>query len=130
MVDFNAGETVATPAADIVRVLLLQRRDYVIDSLEQYHQNTARGVEAGLHIVRARLRSLFYEMQAALKRRAGKNGGYDELLELLEGKKITDLEKLFFYLNEELDTWKITRLDTQKRYDSTDVETENEAKKL
>ena len=69
MVDFDSGETVGTPASDIVRILLLQRRDYVIEAIEKYYQLKSGGVNHGLGVVRARLRSLFLEMQAALKRR-------------------------------------------------------------
>lgn len=133
MVDFESDATVARPAADIVRILILQRRNDLIDALEEYRKADFHGVQASLRVVRARLNSLFTELEASLKRRHDKEGPspYKELRSLIkEGDTIEEVEEAMSFINEELDNWKLTRIDTIKQYDSTDAETENSEKGL
>jgi len=128
MVDFNNEATVGTPAAEINRVTILQRRYDYLEGQEDYRKKRLAGVGVTLSIVRARLYSLFCELQAHFKRRLSE-GDYNKLLNTCESAtKWEDIRDAFFYINEELDKVKLIRLDTLPVYDTTDIEAENEAK--
>ncbi len=129
MVDFNNDSTIGTPAVDIERISILQRRYHLIEAYEEYKIKKYFGSQIPIHVVRARMLSLFIEIQATLKRRLKKNE-YDELRKKVISEKTTDDEvyELIETINEELDEMRLTRVDTQKVYDSTDVEAENEVK--
>ena len=129
MVDFNNETTVTRPAADIIRVLILQRRNDVIDSFEFFRKSKANNIQSSTAIIQSRLFALFLELQAAFKRRY-KEADYTRLLKRIESSQYADLYDAFLTMNEELDKLKLTQIDTGKVYDSTRVEEENKAKNL
>jgi len=129
MVDFNNDVTIGMPASDIVRVLILQRRNDVIEAIEAHNKLHSQGVSPGNAVVRARLTSLFLEIQAALKRHL-KGNEYAELIKKIASTKDEDLLDAFLLMNEWVDKIRLTRIDTRNQYDTTRTETENEEKRL
>jgi len=129
MVDFNNETTVGTPAIDIVRVLILQRRADLFEAWEDYKKKSYAGIEKNTPIIRARLFTLFMEIQAAQKRRL-KDEDYLELIRKVKSDNIEELETVTFEINEFLDSIKLITVDTKKTYDSTRVEVEDKMKKL
>jgi len=128
MVDFNNETTVGIPAGDIVRVLILQRRNDLIESLEHYRKEKYVGGFSDLSIVRARLLSLFIEIQGMLKRRL-KEEIYNKLkLEVFTSIKEDDLFRMVFEINETLDSIHLTKIDNKVVYDRKRVEIENKEK--
>lgn len=127
MVDFNNDVTVTTPAADVVKILILQRRNDFIEASESYLKAEFSGTNTDIDILKARLFSLFYELQAALKRHY-KPQEYDNLISDMRSDDYNKIMKAFFKINEWLDFMKLIRVDTKQRYDSTRVETENTIK--
>lgn len=127
MVDFNNETTITTPAADVIKILILQRRNDFIEASESYLKGEFGGSTMEIDILKARLYSLFYELQAALKRHY-KPKEYEVLIKELKGQDYNTLMNAFFKINEWLDYMKLTRVDTKQRYDSTRVETENSMK--
>ena len=73
MVDFNNETTIGTPAVDIERVLILQRRNDVIDALEGYKKLDYQGTEADLSIFRSRVLSFFEQLSASILRVQGQD---------------------------------------------------------
>lgn len=130
MVDFDNETTIGVPAADITKILILQRRTYLFDSYEAYLKQQAKGVQADQSVMKARLHSLFLELQATLKRRLTKEDEYKQLILKINSDNIDDLYEAMLFLNEQLDDMNLTRLDTRRRYDSTKVENENKEKGL
>lgn len=132
MVDFNNETTIGTPAADVQRILILQRRNDLIEAIEAYHKlmNTSSQVET--NVIQARAMSLFYEIQAILQRSLPRDR-YIHLLNLLYGQdkdKIENIELSFFIINDFLDSKRIIRIDTKKQYDSSRVIQEDESNEL
>ena len=130
MVDFNNEATIGTPAADVERISILQRRYDLFEAYETYKKGRLSNVRTTLSITRARLISLFLELQAALERRLSKDGEYKKLKDLIFSDKLEedDLLEAFFIINRELDKIKLITIDNQKVYDSTNVEEENKEK--
>lgn len=124
MVDFNNETTVSTPAVDIVRVLILQRRADLMEALEDYLKKEALGYAQNINIVRARLYTLFLEVSGMLKRRAPED--YDRLKDSIRNlDEVEDIIKLILEFNDILDSIGLTKIDTRKKFDSTIAENEN-----
>jgi hypothetical protein len=129
MVDFDNEATVGTPAADIVRILILQRRSDLFEALEAYRKRDYLGASSDISTVRARLNTLFLEIQGTLKRRL-KEEEYKDLLIKIGSNKEEEILGAIYFLNEYLDALKLTRIDTRKEYDKTRVEHEHKAKRM
>ena len=128
MVDFNNETTIGTPAVDVVRILILQRRSDLIEAIERHNKISFQGSDTDGAVIRARLISLFIEVQAGLKRRLvaqdyealkkrvyDPNADYDTIMECLE------------YINSYLDELRLTRIDTKPLVDKTKWEEHNQA---
>lgn len=105
-------------------MLILQRRNDVIDAIEGYRKIELHS-EPDSSIVRARLFSLFLEIQAMLKR---KRKDYDELRRRTESQDIYEMIELYFVFNEFLDENRLIRIDTKEIYDRTRVSVEDKVK--
>lgn len=128
MVDFNNEATIGTPALDVERISILQRRYDLIEAYEDYKKKVFNNIGVSIAVVRARLLSLFIEIQATLKRRLDKED-YNKIKDCcFNSKNEEELKEIIFRINEELDKIRLTRVDTQKVYDSTIVETEDKEK--
>jgi hypothetical protein len=131
MVDFNNDATVATPATDVVRILILQRRNDCIEAIEAYIRNLGKTGSADPYEVRARIHSLFLELQAALRRRLSVEEYHAvRVLVINHHTAIIDLVRCFEFMNQWLDENKLIRIDTKKQYDSTIVTEEDGEKGL
>lgn len=138
MVDFNNEATIGTPAVDVQRITVLQRRYDLFEVLEDHKKKTLSGVSFPFSYVQARLMTLFLELQGMLKRRWKDKGkeelkqAYDDLYNVCMGKKDSaseeDYIKAILKLNEFLDELNLTKLDTRQQYDSGDMEKENDVK--
>jgi len=129
MVNFNNDATIGTPAVDIERISILQRRYELIETFEEYKKKTYKGSIIPIFVVRARLLSLFIEIQATLKRRL-KAEDYKKIRDVSLSSESSE-EEIYLVMekiNEELDIMRLIRIDTQKVYDSTNVEAENKEK--
>jgi len=128
MVDFNNESTITTAPHDIVKILILERRKYVCDAIEHYFKQEGNGISVPLAIVKSRLIGLFFEIQAGLKRDLPNKEYNDIKKTIFNCVDIEQAKKVFETLNDWFDTKRLTRIDTIKSYDSSDVETENKAK--
>lgn len=136
MVDFNADATVSASAIDILRILILQRRNDVIDSLEAFNRIGSHSTQPDTSVIKARLLSMFMEIQAMLKRKlteinkiTGKTK-YEDLREKVSSDNYDLLLESFIIMNEFLDENRLTRIDTKQVYDSTRVNSEDQEKGL
>jgi len=129
MVDFNNEATVGTPALDIVKVIILQRRYDVLESLEKYNKLKFQDTEPDISGFRARLITLFLEISPILKRSLGEKG-YSDLDKELGKGDMDSLTNAVMTINDQLDKLNLTRFDTRKYIDTSKVELENEEKSL
>lgn len=128
MVDFDNETTIGTPAGDVIKIIILQRRYDVLEALESYNKTQGAGAEGGNSIFRARLTTLFYELHPALKRQ--KELDVEKLKEQIQHGKQEDLIAAFEQINDTLDQLRLTRFDTRKQIDTTRVEHEDKEKGL
>ena len=137
MVDFNNDSTVSTPPGDVVKIVVLERREQCVEALESFHNVEAAQLETGhkLGVLRARVMAFWYEVQAMVKRRLVKVGdgtpSYDEVKSGIEGARTEpELVEAFEWLNEFVDDMGLTFIDSRARYDRTRVEDSNSKKGL
>lgn len=128
MVNFDNEATIGTPAVDIERVIILEKRNNLFEALEDYQNKKFSGVQADLNFVRSRLRILFFEIQATLKRRLGKKEYPIFRDGILKAESEGEILKYIYAINEILDEMRLTRIDTKKVYDSLNIEAENKEK--
>lgn len=134
MVDFNAGETISTAPTEILKIMILQRLDDVLNSLSSYYKYNDSGIEPPTNILSARIRTLLMMLKPSLDRWI--NGKQKErlttkqMLDILKSQepKLDDLLNVFYELCYWLDLKQITRVDTRQVLSDMGVETENEDK--
>jgi len=138
MVDYNNDTTLATPPIDINRIQILERRAYVIEALEKYYKNKNSGVKGQTHIFKSVLCSLFWELQETINRKfpetvetEGKLT-IDQMYNILFKDKASQEEVISVWkqLNLMLGEMNLTRVDTKKEYDTTNIEEENRIQNL
>lgn len=132
MVDFNNDSTVSTPPGDVVKIVVLERREQCIEALESYHNMEAASLETGhkLSILRARIMAFWYQVQAMAKRRLTPEI-YAEVKDgIEEAKNADELVEAFEWLNIFVDDMGLTFIDSRAKYDRTRVEDANSKKGL
>lgn len=132
MVDFNNDSTVSTPPGDVVKIVVLERREQCIEALESFHNMEAAHLETGhkLSVLRARVMAFWYQVQAMVKRRLPLEDYERVRLAFEEAKTADDLVEGFEWLNEFVDDLGLTFIDSRARYDRTRVEDANSKKGL
>ena len=131
MVDFNNPATISTPPGDILKIAILERRAYFLNAYEQYEKALSLGGGfADIHVVRAAAISLFLELEPALD-----NDDKEKCAALLQNvfsqeKNVIIFLEVFRAINAWLYTKNLTKFDTRKDVDSTDLEAVNVSKGL
>jgi len=124
--DFKDIASVGTPAADIVRVLILEDRRNAYHAWEDYYKKRLVGGGIPTNIVRARIYTLFMGLVAALDRRWKKTP--EKLVDLekkiIEGD-VEDMRKALRIIETYLDEIRLTRLDVKQSVDRTRIEDDN-----
>lgn len=118
----------AYSAESIVKILILQRRDWALESLRKYRKEVVYGQtrpDREREEFTADLYALFMEVSPMLKRRL-KAEEYDELRKKTLSKDTTSLLDAFETINGILDGVGLTRIDTREVYDTTNPEVEND----
>lgn len=141
MVDFNNEATVATPSWDVLKILALEKREHLFAALEYYYKkkNIERQTGDELGIIKARLQTLYLELQGMLQkdddfRTLDKEGkphqkGLDFQKQMLSDKE-EDIVDACQKLNLFMYKVNLTKVDTKRQYDRTRVESENDEKGL
>lgn len=126
MVNFDNEATITTAPKEIVKIMLLERRKYLIDAVEYIHKNKQRGVTPDLALFGSRLLSLFLELYHSLADYYSKDE-FKKLKKDVYSDKLADLETAFISINKWFYKKRLIKIDTIKRYDRGNVEAENKA---
>lgn len=129
MVDFDNETTITTPATDIIKVIYLERRKFLIDAIEHYYKQRKQKINANTGIIASRLIALFVELYHSLKRYYS-DQDFEQLQQYVYSDNWNDLYQGIVMISRWFDDKRLTMIDTIKRYDTTMVEKENEEKGL
>jgi len=127
MVDFNNETTISTPAGDVIKILILQRRYDLFESLEAYNKQRGQGTDPNIGGVSARLYTFWLELEAMLKRRL-KAEEYETLYQNVISDKEANIILAINTINAQLDFIKLTKIDERQVYESHRAEKENKVK--
>lgn len=128
MVDFNNETTIGTPSADVVKILILEKRNNLFEAFEDFMKKDVENIAMTKGIVQARLITLFLELQASLKRKMNEED-YAKLVSDVFGKPDLDkIKEIIYLINEYLDTMGLTKIDTKKQYDTSKTAAEDKEK--
>lgn len=132
MVNFNNETTVSTPAANLIKLLLIEARYNTFLAIETYNNKISNGVNSDQALVKSRLGIWYLEHQAYLDRVFNKQDDVTFLKavkkDLFFNKKSLSYDRLIEiieFLNNVMDKLRITKLDTKQQYDTTDIEADN-----
>jgi hypothetical protein len=114
MVDFNSGETVATPAVDVKRILMLQDRQYLKEAIGAFKKSEYSGVAADNHIIRSRLYELFLEVRAGVKRHLNPDD-YEQLVDYVNSEEINEVLQAYEIIDDWLDHIGLTKVDVKQK---------------
>jgi hypothetical protein len=133
MVDFNSEGAFSANKSHILELVILGRRDELINTFQSWKEfslaNTSKadGLKYKLHSV---ISALFLELDRTLSRKLDKDA-YELMKSKLLGDEVLtneEVNKYFFEINTALDSLNLIKIDNKKKYDSTDIESENEQK--
>ncbi len=138
MVDFNNDTTVTTPPGDVVKIVILERREQVIEALENYHnvENASVDLQHKENTVHARILALWYELEAIIARRLEHAKGTEQDPNFamvknaitFEAKKFAAYVEAFEWMNAFIDELGLTNIDIRPKYDRRNVEDSNQKK--
>lgn len=104
-------ENTAIPPADLVKIIILQRRDYVIESMLLFDKVDGRDIATNTYIIRSSLMALFREIKSSMEADHSKKTEtqtkievvkmFDELKEKVKSTDYKDLCEAF----ETIDAW-------------------------
>jgi hypothetical protein len=131
MVDFKNPDTVSYPVGNIAKILILEKKDSVSLAYEQYISRllSNRADASSKNYLLSRIYVLYIEVKAMLKRHK-----LDQSIELKVFDKIMnqatitnqEIKDAVIFLFDFLDEIRLTRIDTKKDYDTTDLVLEDE----
>lgn len=128
MVNFNNDTTITRPAYEINKVTVLERRMNCIDAFEAFYKQKKSGAvsQQSKAMLFSRVFAIYLELFPILERHSHVN--FKELRAKIEAGDSQSLEEAFYTMLRFLDAIKLTPIDTEKTYNSTDAEAENEAR--
>jgi len=126
MVNFNDGNTVTTAPFNIIKILILEKREDFLNALRHYYKNNTGGRSIPLVYVRSSLIVLYFEIQAHYNNWQKEKQNKNLIREIKSINNIERLEEIFSMIDKELYDHKLTRIDLQKETDVSNIEIENE----
>ena len=128
MVDFNQGETITTAPKDLLKIMILERWNNCIEAFESFDRRINKGYEGDTYELKARLKALFNILSSPIKKSDPKL--FEELDISFRSISYESMLVIYNRLSDWLNDKELINVFTGKRYDSTRVEVENNAKGL
>jgi hypothetical protein len=124
--------TSSTPPLDVLKILLLQRRDAVLEAIESYYKQHDVVGSAPTHFITSRVRTLFFDVEPMLRRYyiGDKEKDFEKMSVAVLGSSVTDSINAFRDMNNILDAKNLTKWDNMRVINTARVENENEDKGL
>lgn len=127
MVDYNNETTISTPPGDILKVAILERRAFFINSVEKYIKEKSRGVDPSIQFINAALVSLFLELSDSMQKEWDKEKFVIFKKGVFENDSYDSAISLFGEMSSFLYRKNVTKFDTRKETDNDDIEGNNKA---
>jgi len=123
--EYNEDMTTATSAGDLLKLLLLQKREDVMKHLGNYYGHEARGNEAGrTHDLSGSIKILFLEIEPMMKKTLDE-GNYEAIRDMTFSDDIESQIASFRVVNQFLYDKNLLKIDTKQWYDKRRAESAN-----
>lgn len=132
--DYEKDGMLTANKAHILTLVVLEKRDNFLNAKEEWLKQELLGYSSKAKLkaaMQSRYSSLFYELRETLKRHVKQE--YDSLQDLADSTRLAKASEIidaYKVISVTLDQLQLTKIDTRKQYDTTDVEAENEEKGL
>ena len=131
MVNFDNDITATVPPVDLLKILLLERRKYMIDAIEYWHKCSCLNIQMDISLLYSRIIAMLTEIKPAWIKLGAKKEKNDcaFAVDLLKKKQDPDswveaAEMMLAYLYDV----GLTKFDNKVRYDTSNVELDNKMK--
>lgn len=114
MVDFDSEATIATPAVDVKRILVLQDRQFLKEAMEAYRKTDLSGVNTDTNIISSRLYSMFLEIRSGIRRHLSQKD-YERLITLVDTNEFKAISEAYDIMDTWLDEIGLTRIDVKQK---------------
>ena len=124
--DSQYGGFVALPPADLLKIMILERRRDAITSIHNYYKRVENGSRGADNILVADIRALWLEIESSYLR--DKKAEANHIIGLLwcNSNKADNAIRAFRLICDWLDKKSITRVDLKRSIDTSIAENENE----
>jgi len=129
MVDFNSDGALGTNRGHILDLVLLGRHDEWLNTYQKYvlsKLENSSDQNRLLNTLKAISQTIEFQLRETLKRRVKTN--YEEFKELIKRNDEKSIIESFNIINRTLDELQITKIDTRKNIDFTNIEEVNRSK--
>lgn len=135
MVDFNSEQLFTANKGEILNIIILGRRDELLNTFQLWREKVLIGAGSSMEYkLRSCLFTLFLEVAEPIERKLEDTKELKHLLAVIYSNDTSipeeDLLTAFRTINGFLDDLNLIRIDNKKKYDTTDIEAENEEKGL
>jgi len=121
---YNEFKTETIARADLLKVLILNKWNFVIDAFEAYDKVESVGGVPQTSTINARMLALYNSLYGMLTRDL-KTKELEQLFKDCKSNHIDEVRNAYWQLTVFMDKKGITKIDTKKTYDTTDIEEEN-----
>jgi hypothetical protein len=122
-------DTIGTSSGLDLKFYLLVKREEVLEQLRIYEYRVGRGLEPPIHKLRSCIVWLYEAVQSSYKSSRDKEA-LKKVIKYTHSYKYTELHTAWQLLDDFLYEKNITKFDTKKKYDTADMEAENDAKNI
>jgi len=143
MVDFNSEGTVTTPPSDVLKILILEKRESALEAINLFQVKVFNGRNPRQNYIRASLYALWCELQAMLYNSVATkekvlikgakevltNKKLKEVLDCIE-QDSKDWKKALEFINAYLYGKGLIKVDSRQHYDKSRVSAINRQKGL
>lgn len=135
MVNFDSDSAVSTPPGDLVKIVILEARQQVTQSMEFYERSDFMKLDAQSRLaeIYGNVRHFWRQIKAMAKRRLkGAKGTiedptYDMVNKAIMGaNNFEELDEAYDWMNEFIDDMGVTKIDSKRNYEDLDIEEANE----
>lgn len=130
MVNFNEASTLATPSMELLRILILEKRENLILAIEFYLKDKfmSGDLEGELAVMKARAWSLYLELEPWLNKSQPESQA--SLLACLDSGKAEDILKAVSFFNRFLYEYGLIKIDIRESINKLDLAGEDASRGL
>ena len=123
--DGKGVRNLTVPPAEMLKLLILEKREAVLEAIELYNSWDFQGIDAETYAIKSRVITLFLELQAALRNDLKPEEYEDLRVAIFASDEIKSVIDAFYLINNWLYDKKVTQFDNRPDRKPKSVEEAN-----